>query len=117
MAGLVGLIKNKPKPVANVSDNNPYAMAMCMPAETDRIFDGELKLLLMDGLLYFLLFPLSVVSNLREQAEHKFKHQNRLRCFFIYSQDMGFKTLCLLQRGCSSGQPRYRQNRRRDPAV
>ena len=65
MAGLVGLIKNKPKPVANVSDNNPYAMAMCIPAETDRIFDGELKLLLMDGLLQFLLFPLSVVSTLR----------------------------------------------------
>ncbi len=49
--GLVGLIKNKPlKPVLNATNNNPYAMAMQLPTESDRIFDGELKLLLMDGL-------------------------------------------------------------------
>ena len=51
MAGLVGLIKAKPlKPVLSATSNNPYAMAMQIPAESDRIFDGELKLLLMDGL-------------------------------------------------------------------
>jgi hypothetical protein len=59
MAGIVGLIKSKSlKPVLNPSSNNPYAIAMRFPEESDRIFDGELKLLLMDGLshvLYFLL--------------------------------------------------------------
>jgi hypothetical protein len=51
MAGLVGLIKAKPlKPVLSATSNNPYAMAMQIPAESDRIFDGDLKLLLMDGL-------------------------------------------------------------------
>jgi hypothetical protein len=50
MAGLVGLIKSKPKPVINDVSNNPYSMAMQLPEPSERIFDGELKLLLMDGL-------------------------------------------------------------------
>ena len=54
MAGLVGLIKSKPlKPILNPLNNNPYTMAMRFPEESERIFDGELKLLLMDGLCHF----------------------------------------------------------------
>jgi hypothetical protein len=50
MAGIVGLIKSRPlKPVVVPTNNNPYGMAMNLPEEPDRIFDGELKLLLMDG--------------------------------------------------------------------
>ena len=50
MAGIVGLIKAKPlKPVINAIENNPYGMATKFPEEPDRLFDGELKLLLMDG--------------------------------------------------------------------
>ncbi len=50
MAGLVGLIKSKPlKPVIAPVVSNPYAIAMEFPEESTRLFDGELKLLLMDG--------------------------------------------------------------------
>ena len=62
MAGIVGLIKSKPlKPVLSLSNNNPYAMAMRLPEESERIFDSELKLLLMDGYCFsFFLFVLAV---------------------------------------------------------
>ncbi len=50
MAGLVGLIKAKPlKPVIAPVNSNPYAIALEFPDESARLFDGDLKLLLMDG--------------------------------------------------------------------
>jgi hypothetical protein len=50
MAGMAGLIKGKKsKPVTNTVVNDPYAMAMRFPEVSEIIFDGELKLLLMDG--------------------------------------------------------------------
>ena len=61
MAGIVGLIKAKPlKPVINAIENNPYGMATKFPEEPDRLFDGELKLLLMDGYSYI---PYCYLSN------------------------------------------------------
>ncbi len=51
MPGLVGLIRSKTLPIlAPDAKNNPYAIAMKFPEESARLFDGELKLLLMDGL-------------------------------------------------------------------
>jgi hypothetical protein len=53
MAGIVGLIKNKPlKPIIAPVNNNPYAIALEFPDESARLYDGDLKLLLMDGLPY-----------------------------------------------------------------
>jgi hypothetical protein len=56
MAGIVGILKKRPKPVVNADGpkHNPYTMATEFPEEEDRLFDSELKLLLMDGLVYFL---------------------------------------------------------------
>ncbi len=53
MAGLAGVIRNKPPPHMNPGDGiaSSYAMAVEFPPEADRLFDGELSLLLMDGLL------------------------------------------------------------------
>jgi hypothetical protein len=52
MAGLAGMIKNKPPPLVNPEDRvtDSYSMAVDFPLESDRLFDGELNLLLMDGL-------------------------------------------------------------------
>jgi hypothetical protein len=49
--GLLGLIKKKPHALINPVEEhrNPYAVAMQFPEELDTLFDGELKLLLMDG--------------------------------------------------------------------
>ena len=52
MAGLLaGAIKNKPPPLLNPGGAiiDSYAMAVEFPLEADRLFDGELLLLLMDG--------------------------------------------------------------------
>jgi hypothetical protein len=50
MSGIVGLIKSKPlKPVIAPVHNHPYAIALEFPDEPARLFDGDLKLLLMDG--------------------------------------------------------------------
>mmetsp|Transcript_52361 Transcript_52361/g.109235 ORF Transcript_52361/g.109235 Transcript_52361/m.109235 type:complete len:514 (-) Transcript_52361:54-1595(-) len=50
MPGLVGIIRSKTLPVLTPDvKNNPYAIAMKFPDESARLFDGELKLLLMDG--------------------------------------------------------------------
>ncbi len=50
MPGLVGNIRGKS--MAHLTPdvkNNPYASALKFPEESARLFDGELKLLLMDG--------------------------------------------------------------------
>jgi hypothetical protein len=68
MAGIVGLIKSKPlKPIIPAVVNNPYAIALEFPDESDRLFDGDLKLLLMDGLSNppILQFPLEFFDRLR----------------------------------------------------
>jgi hypothetical protein len=46
---MVLVMKNKPQPLLSSGDGNAYAMAVEFPLETDRIFDKELNLLLMDG--------------------------------------------------------------------
>jgi hypothetical protein len=53
MAGIVGILKKKQKPIVTTDGpkHNPYAMASEFPEEDDRLFDSELKLLLMDGLV------------------------------------------------------------------
>jgi hypothetical protein len=51
MAALIKLIKTKPKAHINPTEHqNPYAVALQFPEEEDILFDGDLKLLLMDGL-------------------------------------------------------------------
>jgi hypothetical protein len=54
---LTEMIKNKPPALLNPGDRLPgsYAMAVDFPLEADRLFDGELNLLLMDGLFTFFL--------------------------------------------------------------
>jgi hypothetical protein len=55
MPGLVGIIRSKTLPILTPDvKNNPYATAMKFPDESARLFDGELKLLLMDGSILFL---------------------------------------------------------------
>ena len=51
MAALAAM-RNKPPPL-NPDERlpNSYAMAVEFPMEPDRLFDGELNLLLMDGLV------------------------------------------------------------------
>jgi hypothetical protein len=51
MAGLLKLINRKPKAHINVDEEhcNPYAVALKYPEESERLFDCDLKLLLMDG--------------------------------------------------------------------
>jgi hypothetical protein len=49
--GLLAKITNKPPPLAEAGDKatDSYAMAVNFPLQADRLFDGELNLLLMDG--------------------------------------------------------------------
>ena len=53
MAGLAALMKKKPPP-PEPGDRpiKSYAMAVEFPSAPDRVFDGELNLLLIDGLLH-----------------------------------------------------------------
>ena len=51
MAGLFGMMKSKPPPLSSPGDGNIYAMAVDFPSVSERVFDAELNLLLMDGLL------------------------------------------------------------------
>jgi hypothetical protein len=54
MAGLIGKLRRKQRPI-KVDDRekeNPYAIATEFPREI--LFDGELKLLLMDGSVEFI---------------------------------------------------------------
>ncbi len=57
------MIKNKPPPLMNAGDRivNSYAMAVDFPLEADRIFDGELNLLLMDGLLEVACYAFNIL--------------------------------------------------------
>jgi hypothetical protein len=55
MSGLVAILKKKQRAAApEAAHSNPYALASEFPAETDRIFDNEINLLLMDGWVQFL---------------------------------------------------------------
>jgi hypothetical protein len=65
MAGLLAAIKKKPKARINTGEehHNPYAVALQFPEESERLFDGDLKLLLMDGLLNLFYFCILIQND------------------------------------------------------
>jgi hypothetical protein len=73
MAGIVGILKKKQKPIVNsdAPKHNPYTMASEFPEEEDRLFDSELKLLLMDGLALL---------------QHKLGHEITVANFFLHNK-------------------------------